>query len=591
MMAKLGSSNTANNNDKSSKYLSNHKNGNNGNNSSDNDSGKRKGIGGEDDDGLIITLIRDDEKGGSNGSSIERGELVEGEEMEEEEVDDDDNNDDGNDDDNDTAHKEDDEDESEMFLPPLNKNKSSSTEGKNSSTTKNDNDDDGDDDDDIGGITPNSSLPSSSSSSCCRRLLLLLLLIVVFPIGLLFVTHLMDRIVLAFNGAFTTTSNDGGGHTTGSSNVDHIIIEKPTSLVGGSISNKQLPIPYYDEEEAKKYLFYSKAAFCTEHAITTWTCGYMCDTVPISITKEGKYDPEHQKHKPKNMIRYIPEGRKYGVQGYVAQIPSSNSTTHNDLSNAGAKKCIVSFRGSLNSKNWYADFLIMLKPWPTDSMIKNLTITMNTNNDINGDKNVVDWCKGCKAHHGFASAYDELRYDVHRAIEELHCTSLVVSGHSLGAAIATLASFDLRTLSGIDAAGGTMEIIGRYHVESTWTYGLPRIGNAEFANSFVAAAISQNVSPPLWRIIHYHDPVPRLPPSIGKGGLHPVVHPPLEIYYTNRESSEYIVCPQQEGAIENTSSLCMAGWPSYLSLNTDHISYLNESFAFKDFPDECKATS
>ena len=122
-------------------------------------------------------------------------------------------------------------------------------------------------------------------------------------------------------------------------------------------------------------------------------------------------------------------------------------------------------------------------------------------------------------------------------------------------------------------------------------YNLYAIGNAEFANSFVAAAISQNVSPPLWRIIHYHDPVPRLPPSIGKGGLHPVVHPPLEIYYTNRESSEYIVCPQQEGAIENTSSLCMAGWPSYLSLNTDHISYLNESFAYKDFPDECKATS
>lgn len=120
--------------------------------------------------------------------------------------------------------------------------------------------------------------------------------------------------------------------------------------------------------------------------------------------------------------------------------------------------------------------------------------------------------------------------------------------------------------------------------------------------SFVDAALSHNVSPPLWRIIHYHDPVPRLPPrQIGMGGsVYPtLVHPPLEVYYTNRASSDYIICPpeQQQGGggaalvQENTSSVCMTGFPSSLSLNGDHISYLNESFAYKNFPEECKALS
>lgn len=126
------------------------------------------------------------------------------------------------------------------------------------------------------------------------------------------------------------------------------------------------------------------------------------------------------------------------------------------------------------------------------------------------------------------------------------------------------------------------------------------IGNTEFVTILVAAATSQNVTPPLWRIVHYHDPVPRLPPM--NVAVHPVVHPPFEIYYTNRESSNFIDCgpsQNQDGSssattrvsFENTSSVCMAGWSWYLSFNKDHLSYLDESFAFKDFPEACKATS
>lgn len=313
--------------------------------------------------------------------------------------------------------------------------------------------------------------------------------------------------------------------------------------------------PGYNEEDALEHVFYSKAAFCTEQAITSWSCGDMCKKAPIVGTDK---------------IRYIPEGKRFKVQGYVAQIPVEtlpdglNSTSDSldqdnniniDIDIDIDIKCMISFRGSLNGANWYADFLAVLRPWPLNDLAD------------------AEWCQGCKAHHGFASAYDELRIDVHNAITELNCTRLALAGHSLGAAIATIASFDLRSAMG-------------YHVEATWAFGKPRIGNAEFANSFVAAATAQGISPPIWRVVHYRDPIPRAPPHFP--GIHPVTHGSLEIYYTDRASSEYIECPQH-GAAENQSNSCMAGWPLYFSFNTDHINYLNESFAFKNFPEECKA--
>ena len=307
--------------------------------------------------------------------------------------------------------------------------------------------------------------------------------------------------------------------------------------------------PSYNEEVALEHIYYSKVAFCTEHAIKSWSCGDMCENAPIL---------------GKDKIIYIPEGERFKVQGYVAQIPSQGGNWGKDSisgdrsgirhdSSIDDTKCVISFRGSLNVANWHADFLAMLRPWPL------------------GEMSNATWCRGCKAHHGFAQAYDELRDDVLHSVGILNCTQLVLTGHSLGAAVATIASFDLRSANG-------------YMVEATWTFGKPRIGNAEFVNSFDIAAANQGVLPPIWRVVHYHDPVPRAPPHFPGG----VAHGALEVYYTDRASSEYIVCPQH-GAVENQSNACMGGWPLYFPVNMDHVTYLNQSFAFKNFPDECKA--
>lgn len=294
----------------------------------------------------------------------------------------------------------------------------------------------------------------------------------------------------------------------------------------------------YNEQEALQHALYAKVSFCTEQAITSWSCGDMCERAPIMGT---------------DRIRFIPEGERFQVHGYVAQVPTNSSRAKDDSD----IKCVIGFRGSVNWANWYADFHLKLQPWPL--------------NDLAG----ADWCPGCMAHYGFTEIYEELRPSVHNAIEELQCSRLVLTGHSLGAAVATIASFELRAAK-------------HYRVDATWTFGKPRIGNAEFVTSFEAAANQQGVSPPLWRVVHYHDPVPRAPPHLP--GLNPVTHGALEVYYTDRASANYLVCPQN-GAMENQSEACMAGWPLYFPVNMDHISYLNETFAFKDFPDECKGVS
>lgn len=71
-----------------------------------------------------------------------------------------------------------------------------------------------------------------------------------------------------------------------------------------------------------------------------------------------------------------------------------------------------------------------------------------------------------------------------------------VTGHSLGAAEATLAAADL-TVAG-------------YHLDYFMTFGSPRIGNPTFANWFDGAMSLGTFSA---RVVHYKDIVPHAPPQ------------------------------------------------------------------------------
>lgn len=73
---------------------------------------------------------------------------------------------------------------------------------------------------------------------------------------------------------------------------------------------------------------------------------------------------------------------------------------------------------------------------------------------------------------------------------------VIVTGHSLGAALAVHAALDLRSKLGLKPA--------------VTTFGLPRIGNDLFAN-FWNTKVQTSSEYTHWRVVNNMDPVPRLP--------------------------------------------------------------------------------
>ncbi|KAJ4387404.1 hypothetical protein N0V93_007996 [Gnomoniopsis smithogilvyi] len=107
----------------------------------------------------------------------------------------------------------------------------------------------------------------------------------------------------------------------------------------------------------------------------------------------------------------------------------------------------------------------------------------------------IGLCDGCEVHSGFHGAWDEMSDTVMTTVQALAAEypsySVTFTGHSLGAALATLGCAYWRA-----DYGGTCEI---------YTFGSPRVGNEAFAE-FVSAQAGNE-----YRMTHIDDPVPRLP--------------------------------------------------------------------------------
>lgn len=103
----------------------------------------------------------------------------------------------------------------------------------------------------------------------------------------------------------------------------------------------------------------------------------------------------------------------------------------------------------------------------------------------------------CLVHTGFDASWGEVASKATagvRAAKAAHPDySLIVTGHSLGGAVATLAAAHLR------AAGFPADL---------YTYGSPRVGN----DAFVRFVTNQPGGE--FRVTHIDDPVPRLPPIL-----------------------------------------------------------------------------
>jgi hypothetical protein len=152
------------------------------------------------------------------------------------------------------------------------------------------------------------------------------------------------------------------------------------------------------------------------------------------------------------------------------------------LVGATATEIIVAFRGTepINLADW-DKFIESLKDWV---------------NDGEADFVTVGYAPG-SVHQGFAKSLQDLWTGVVGAVrDQLAATPalpVIVTGHSKGGALATLAAMRLQSEQVATPVG-------------VYTYGSPRVGNTLFSNAF-DSVINQ------WRFENNNDLVPHLPPT------------------------------------------------------------------------------
>lgn len=192
------------------------------------------------------------------------------------------------------------------------------------------------------------------------------------------------------------------------------------------------------------------------------------------------------------------------TNGYIGYTPSQQTI-------------YVAFRGSESIKNWIDNLDAILTSYPL--------------------------CSKCEVHKGFYRAEQDSINNVISVVKDLKSKypsySVIVTGHSLGAALATLTILDLQQ-AGITSL-------------RLFNYGSPRIGNDEFAQ-YASNALKDHS-----RVTHHKDMV---------------VHSPMHErfthingeYYQPGDAVELQVCSGYE------DSSCSYQW--HLTNIDDHLSYL-----------------
>ena len=186
----------------------------------------------------------------------------------------------------------------------------------------------------------------------------------------------------------------------------------------------------------------------------------------------------------------------------------------------------TSFRGSTNIHNWAENIQISkVSPY----------------NDTN-----------ISVEKGFYKAYMNVKDDIIDNLYDLskkyNTHNLLITGHSLGAAMSTIMAYDIASL------------YPEYKIQYFYNYGSPRVGNTAFVNSFNAYHIKN------YRVTHYYDMVPHVPEEfVG------YLHISNEIWY-NENNSDYIICNDVQSEDDTCSNSCA---PIHCTSINDHLYYLN----------------
>ena len=190
---------------------------------------------------------------------------------------------------------------------------------------------------------------------------------------------------------------------------------------------------------------------------------------------------------------------------------------------------IASFRGSSNIQNWVHNLEVKhIKPY-------------DNYQDVSIDK-------------GFYNSLSAVRENLYDSILNLNSIyenyDILITGHSMGGALASLTAFELIYLQNIKPEKIYL-----------MTFGSPRVGNDAFKKYM-------NIIPLSWRTTHYYDMIPHLPQEFLD-----YIHISQEIWY-NEENSKYTICNDNDDEDKQCSNSCA---PTKCTSIDDHLYYLNIS--------------
>ena len=137
-----------------------------------------------------------------------------------------------------------------------------------------------------------------------------------------------------------------------------------------------------------------------------------------------------------------------------------------------ASQVVLVFRGTRTAGEWLKDLAFRQVPYP--------------------------YLPAGRTHSGFTELYETVRDKIIQTIRLLPAwKQLLITGHSLGAALATLAALDLAAHAG-------------FFNLAMVNFGSPRVGDDQFATAY------DRMVPRSYRITNFFDPVPYVPPERAK---------------------------------------------------------------------------
>ncbi len=169
-------------------------------------------------------------------------------------------------------------------------------------------------------------------------------------------------------------------------------------------------------------------------------------------------------------------GKQANVESFQlsARFENKGTDTQGMFGVAHGDTLVVAFRGSEETgiADWITDLKFVQQVFPYGE---------------GGNKKV-------KVHYGFIQAYKSVRDAVLNEARNTPYKKVICTGHSLGAALATLAALDIR-----------------YNFPDKevrcYTFGSPKVGNKDFAKSY-----NKRV-PETYRFVNGSDTVPNIPPG------------------------------------------------------------------------------